>query len=214
MDQGDLFNLKFKERLQQDKWFAGLHFKKQRLLAKYAQARLFQKEILSCLKETHSVNLDLEKSVKIGPNASVLEAMFFDNHGNDLNFVWDTFQSVQKDMSDGLTPGPPLENFVIASQKLYPAMYGIMEMLDSKSLNSEDLWSLEGLCGGSTVNYLKGLLLQSIYLKSVALRAQGSQIDDNDFKKFTDGVGKIRSKQYSSCSCKFLIITHRFTVNI
>ena len=214
MDKGDLFNSKLKEILKQDKWFAALQYKKQRLLTKYAQSRMFQKKTLSSLKETHSVNLDLAKSVEIGNIASGLKAMFFDNHKNDLNLVWETFQSVQKDMSGGLTPGMPLENFVISSQKIDPAMYGIMEMLNSQSFNSELLWSLEGFCSGSALNYFQGFLLQSLYLKSVAQRAQGFQVNESDFKKFMDGVEEIKSKQYSSCSCKLVIIIYRFTVNI
>ena len=213
-DEGYLFNFKIKKRLKQDTWFAALHFKKQSLLAKYAQSRMFQNETLTSLKENHSVNLDLAKSVQIGHIASALQSMFFDNHEKDLDLVWETFQGVQKDMNGGLTPGMPLENFAIASQKINPAMFGIMEMLTSKSFNSERLWSLEGYCSGSAINYFQGLLLQSIYLKSVALRAQGLQIDDSDFKEFVDGVEEIKSKQYSSCSCKLLIIIYKFTVNI
>ena len=214
MDKGDPFNSKIKEILKKDEWFAALQFKKQKLLAKYAQSRMFQKETLSSLIETHSVNQNFAKSVKIGHIASTLEAMSFGNHESDLNLVWEIFERVQKDMSDGLTPGMSLENFVIASQKIDPAMYGIMEMLTSKSVNSERLWSLEEYCSGSAINYFQGLLLQSIYLKSVALRAQGLQINDSNFKEFMDGVKEIKSKQYSSCSCKLFIIIYRFTVNI
>ena len=175
---------------------------------------MFQKETLSSLKETQSVNIDLAKSVKIGHIASVLEAMSFDNHKSDLDLVWETFQGVKKDMSGGLIPGMALENFEIAVQKINPAMHGIMEMLTSKSISSECLWSLEGYCSGSAINYFQGLLLQSIYLKSMALRAQGLQINDSNFKEFMDGVKEIKSKQYSSCSCKLFIIIYRFTVNI
>ena len=215
MNKGDLFNSKFKERLKQDKWFAALQFKKQRLLTRYALSRMLQNEILSSLKESHSFNLDLAKSVKIEHIASMLEAMSFGNHENDLNFVWEAFQSVQKDMSSGLTLGMSLENFEIASQKIDPAMYGIMEMLTSQSINTERLWSLEGYCGGSALNYFQGLLLQSLYLKSVALRVQGIQTNYySHFKEFMDGVEKIKSKQYNSCSCKLLIIIYKFTVNI
>ena len=213
MDKGDQFNSKLKERLKQEKWFAALQFKKQRLLTKYAQSRMFQKETLSSLRETHSVNLELAKSVKIGHIASMLEAMSFNNHENDIDFVWETFQRIQNDINGGLTPGMSLENFVIASQKIDPAMYGLMEMLTSKSFNSERLWSPEGYCGGSVLNYFQGLLLQSLYLKSVARKAQGLQINDRDFKKFMDEVEEIKSKQYSSCSCKLLFIIYRFTVN-
>ena len=206
MDKGDLFNSKLKEILKQNEWFAALQYKKQRLLTKYAQSRMFQKETLSSLKETHSVNLDLAKSVKIEHIATMLEAMSFDNHENDLNFVWETFQNTKKDMSGGLTSGMLLENFVIASQKIDPAMYGIMEMLNSQSSNSERLWSLEGYCSGSALDYFQGFLLQSLYLKSVAQRAQGFQVNESNFKKFMDGVEEIKSKQYSTCSCKLLII--------
>ena len=202
MDQGDLLNSKVKKKLKRDKWFGALQFKKQRLLTMYAQARMFQKETLSSLIETHSANQNFAKSVKIGHIASMLEAMFFDNHENDLGLVWETFHGVQKDMSGGLTPGAQLENFVIASQKIDSAMYGIMEMLTSQSFNSERLWSLEGFCGGSALNYFQGLLFQSINLKSIAQKAKGLQINDDEFKEFTDGVEKIRSRQYSSCSCK------------
>ena len=214
MDKGDLFNSKLKEILKQNEWFAALQYKKQRLLTKYAQSRMFQKETLSSLKETHSVNLDLAKSVKIEHIATMLEAMSFDNHENDLNFVWETFQNTKKDMSGGLTSGMLLENFVIASQKIDPAMYGIMEMLNSQSSNSERLWSLEGYCSGSALDYFQGFLLQSLYLKSVAQRAQGFQVNESNFKKFMDGVEEIKSKQYSTCSCKLLIIIYRFIVNI
>jgi hypothetical protein len=214
VNKGDLFNSKFKERLKQDKWFAALQFKKQKLLAKYAQSRMFQKETLSSLIETHSVNQNFAKSVKIGHIASTLEAMSFGNHESDLNLVWEIFERVQKDMSDGLTPGMSLENFVIASQKIDPAMYGLMGMLNAQNFNSERLWSIEGFCGGSAINYFLGFLLQSLYLKSVALRTQGLQMNDGQFKEFSDGVEEIKSKQYSSCSCKFLIIIYRFTVNI
>ena len=202
MNKGYLFNSEIKETLKKGEWFAALPFKKQRLLTKYAQSIMFQKEILSSLKETHSVNLDLAKSVKIGNIAITLKSMFFDNHENDLGLVWETFHGVQKDMSGGLTPGAQLENFVIASQKIDSAMYGIMEMLTSQSFNSERLWSLEGFCGGSALNYFQGLLFQSINLKSIAQKAKGLQINDDEFKEFTDGVEKIRSRQYSSCSCK------------
>ena len=65
MDKGDLFNSKLKEILKQNEWFAALQYKKQRLLTKYAQSRMFQKETLSSVKKTRSVNLDLAKSVKI-----------------------------------------------------------------------------------------------------------------------------------------------------
>ena len=174
---------------------------------------MLQNKTLSSLKESHSLNLDLAKSVKIGHIASMLETMYFDNHGSDLNLVWETFERVQKDMSGGLTPGMSLENFVIASQKIDPAMYGLMEMLTSQSFDSERLWSSDGFCGGSALNYFQGLLLQSLYLKSVALRAQGLQMNDGQFKEFSDGVEEIKSKQYSSCSCKFLLIIYRFTVN-
>ena len=213
MNKGDPFNSKVKEILKKDEWFAALQFKKQKLLTKYAQSRMFQKETLSSLIETHSVNLNLANSVKLGHIASVLDTMSYDNHGNDFNLVWETFERVQKDMSGGLTPGMSLENFVIASQKIDPAMYGLMEMLTSQSFDSERLWSLEGFCGGSVLNYFQGFLLQSLYLKSVALRAQGLQMNDGQFKEFSDGVEEIKSKQYSSCSCKFLFIIYRFTVN-
>ena len=202
-----------KEILKKDEWFAALQFNKQKLLTKYAQSRMFQKETLSSLIETHSVNLNFSKSVKLGHIARTLEAMSYDNHGNDFNLVWETFERVQKDMSSGLTPGMSLENFEIASQKIDPAMYGLMEMLTSKSFNSERLWSPEGYCGGSVLNYFQGLLVQSLYLNSVALKAQGLQINDSDLKKFMDEVEEIKSKQYSSCSCKFLFIIYRFTVN-
>ena len=213
MNKGDPFNSKIKEILKKDEWFAALQFKKQKLLTKYAQSRMFQKETLSSLIETHSVNLNFSKSVKLGHIARTLEAMSYDNHGNDFNLVWETFERVQKDMSGGLTPGMSLENFVIASQKIDPAMYGLMEMLTSQSFDSERLWSSDGFCGGSALNYFQGLLLQSLYLKSVALRAQGLQMNDGQFKEFSDGVEEIKSKQYSSCSCKFLFIIYRFTVN-
>ena len=65
MNKGDPFNSKIKEILKKDEWFAALQFKKQKLLAKYAQSRMFQKETLSSVKKTRSVNLDLAKSVKI-----------------------------------------------------------------------------------------------------------------------------------------------------
>ena len=212
MNIGDLFNSKIKKKLKEDAWFAALQFKKKRLLTRYAQSRMFQKETLGSLIEIHSVNLDLAKSVKVGHIASTLGAMSFGNHENDLNLVWQKFQRVQKDMSGGLTPGMPFDSFLIASQKTDPAMYGIMELLTSKSFNSERLWSLGGFCG-SALNYLQGLLLQSLYLKSVKLRAQGFQINDNDFKKFMAEVEEIKSKQYRSCSCKFIYIIYRFIVN-
>ena len=117
-------------------------------------------------------------------------------------------------MGGGLTPGMPLEHFVIASQKIDSAMYGIIEMLTSQSFNLERLWSLEGFCGGSALNYFQGFLLQSLYLKSMALRAEGIQVHDSEFKEYMDGIQDIKSKQDSSCSCKLLIIIHRFTVNI
>ena len=213
MNKGVPFNFKVKEILKKDEWFAALQFKKQKLLTKYAQSRMFQKETLSSLIKTHSVNLNFSKSVELGHIASMLDAMSYDNHGNDFNLVWETFERVQKDMSGGLTPGMSLENFVIASQKIDPAMYGLMEMLTSQSFDSERLWSSDGICGGSALDYFQGLLLQSLYLKSVSLRAQGIQIKDIDFKKFMDEVEEIKSKQYSSCSCKLLFIIYRFTVN-
>ena len=118
MIKGYLFNSKIKETLKQDEWFAAMPFKKQRLLTKYAQSIMFQKKTLSSLKETHSVNLDLANSAKIGQIASMLKDMNFDNHEYDLDFVWETFQKTEKDMSGGLTTGMLLENFVIASQKI------------------------------------------------------------------------------------------------
>ena len=55
-DKGDLFQFKIGERLKQDNWFVSLQVRKQSLLTKYAQSRMFQKETLNNLKEIHSMN--------------------------------------------------------------------------------------------------------------------------------------------------------------
>ena len=194
--------------MKQDEWFAALQVEKQSLLAKYAQSRMFQEEALSSLRETHTVNQDLFAKTVIGNIANTLEAMFFDNHKNELDFVWERFRRVQKDTNGRLTPGISLQNFVTASQKIKPAMYGIIEMLTAQSFNSERLWSTEGFCDGSALNYFQGFLLLSLYLKSVASRAQGLQINAGQLKEFSDGIQGVKLKHDSSCSCKLLITTY------
>ena len=136
----------------------------------------------------------------------MLENVFYDKHANDLDFVWETFQRVEKDVGGGLTPGIPLDNFVTAYKKIDPAMYGIIKMLTTGNFNSASLWSLEGYCVGSALNYFHGFLLQSLYLKSMAIRVQGFELKEENFKEFIDNIEETKMSHDKSCFGKFINI--------
>ena len=68
----------------------------------------------------------------------------------------------------------------------------------------ESLWNKKGYCGGSAIIYFHGLLLQALYLKSVAKKVKGSELDDNEYDDFMDDVKKINSNYEAKCYSRLL----------
>ena len=68
----------------------------------------------------------------------------------------------------------------------------------------ESLWNQQGYCSGSAIIYFHGLLLQALYLKSVAKKVEGSELDDNEYDDFMDDVKKINSNYEAVCYSRLL----------
>ena len=68
----------------------------------------------------------------------------------------------------------------------------------------ESLWNKKGYCGGSAITYFHGLLLQALYLKSVAKKVKASELDDNEYDDFMDDVKKINSNFEAVCYSRLL----------
>ena len=202
-DRGHLFNFKIEERLKLNAWFAALPAKKQKLLSKYTQARLYQLNSLNNLVEAHLVNTDLVSSINLGESTNVFEDKTYADHITDLDFAWDAFQRIKKDKDGGLMPGVLLNDFIASSANIRKAKLGVVEMLTSGStLASGSLWTFKGYCDGPAFTYFQGLLFQSLNLQSMSEQVKGFQLTEADYVEFKHSLEEINHIYESICYSK------------
>ena len=202
-DRGRLFKFKIEERLKMNAWFAALPAKKQNILSKYTQARIYQLNSLNNLIEAHLVNTDLVGYINLGETTNQFEDKTYAEHITDLDFAWDAFQRIKKDRDGGLMPGVLLNDFTASSAKIGKAIHGVVKMLTSGStLASGSLWTFKGYCDGPALTYFQGLLFQSLNLQSMSEQVKGFQLKEVDYVEFKDGLEKINRIYESICYSK------------
>ena len=202
-DRGRLFKFKIEERLKLNAWFVALPAKKQKLLSKYTQARLYQLNSLNNLVEAHLVNTDLVSSINLGESTNQIEDKTYANHITDLDFAWEAFQRIKKDKDGGLMPSVLLNDFIATSANIGKAMLGVVKMLTSGStLASGSLWTFKGYCDGSALTYFQGLLFQSLTLQSMSEQVKGFHLKTVDYMEFKDSLENINRIYESICYSK------------
>ena len=202
-DRGRLFNFKIEERLKLNAWFAALPAKKQKLLSKYTQARIYQLNSLNNLVDAHLVNTDLVSSINLGESTNLIKDKTYANHITDLDFAWEAFQRIKKDKDGGLMPSVLLNDFIATSANIGKAMLGVVKMLTSGStLASGSLWTFKGYCDGPALTYFQGLLFQSLNLQSMSEQVKGFQLTEADYVEFKHSLEEINHIYESICYSK------------
>ena len=122
----------------------------------------------------------------------------------ELNYIWEQFQKIEKDDQGNMIPGPSYNDWLIISERIDKAMASIINMLTTgHTLGVPSIWEHNGFCLKSALSYFKNIMEQSQSLKSTAMRMRGLKLSIFEKQGFKNAMNNIALKYESTCQGKF-----------